>query len=131
MAVQIIFKQKLLRSPPLKYSAEEILKLLLNPKLDTSRVCCNWPVKVQCTASFVVDVTKLKHPDDVRKDFFGKWSHSGSHPVPFKARITDDYVSVERCAPGASGNVYYLRRLHSNHPSNPEFRRIIAFVSGK
>ncbi len=72
-----------------------------------------------------MNVTKLKHPDDVRKDFFGKWNHSGSHPVPFKTNITDDHVRVERCAPGASGNVYYLRRLHSNHPSNSSFRRVI------
>ena len=44
---------------------------------------------------------------------------------------THDDVRVERCGPGASGNVYYLRRLHSNHPSNSSFRRVIGFVSGK
>ena len=52
---------------------------------------------------------------------------SCSYPIPFKVKITDDYVDVERCVTGASGNVYYLRRLH---PSNSEFRRVIAFVSG-
>ena len=46
----------------------------------------------------MIDVTKLKHQDDVRKDFFGKWNHSGSHPLPFKARVTDDdEVEVEKC----------------------------------
>ena len=76
--------------PPLKYTAEAILKILLDPKLDYSRVCSVWPVLVENSATFVIDVTKLKHPDDVRKDFFGKWTHSGSHPITFKAKVTED-----------------------------------------
>ena len=116
----------------MKYSAESILKLLLDPTIDTSRVCKTWPVSgITTNSSFVVDVTKLKHPDDVRKDFFGKWAHTGSHPFTFKAYFDDDTVSVEKCAPGAHGEVYYLRRLHSYHPSNTDFRRMLAFVAGK
>lgn len=38
---------------------------------------------------------------------------------------------MEKCAPGASGNVFYLCRLHSYHLSNTEFQRMLAFVSGK
>ena len=79
-----------------------------------------------------MDLTKLSHPDDVKKDMFGRWNHSGSHPIPFMASFNEDgTVNVERCAPGASGsNVYYLRRLHSVHPSNSSVRRLMAFVSG-
>ena len=119
-------------APPPKYSAEYILKLLLDPNIDQSRVCRVWPVSgVISNATFVVDITSLKHPDDVRKDFFGKWIHSGSHPFTFKATIEKDGdVYVEKCAPGASGNVFYLRRLHCYHPSNTDFRRMLAFVSG-
>ena len=43
----------------------------------------------------------------------------------------DDEVEVEKCAPGATGEVFYLRRLRSSHPSNPDFRRVLAFVSGE
>ena len=100
--------------PPPKYTAEYILKLLLNPDIDRSRICCTWPVSnIVCSATFVVDLTSLKHPDDVRKDFFGKWIHSGSHPIVFRATFDEDgEVAVEKCAPGATGNVFYLRRLH-------------------
>ena len=95
-------------------------------------MCNVWPVAVKSSATFVIDVTKLKDPDDVRKDFFGKWNHSGSHPLLIRAAVNEDSVEVERCAPGATGNnVYYLRRLHCNHPSNVNFRRLIAFISGK
>ena len=119
-------------APPPKYSAEYILKLLLDPNIDQSRVCRVWPISgVISNATFVVDITSLKHPDDVRKDFFGKWIHSGSHPFTFKATIEKDGdVYIEKCAPGASGNVFYLRRLHCYHPSNTDFRRMLAFVSG-
>lgn len=106
------------------------MKLLLGP-VDPARVCSTWPVSgVTSNATFIVDVTKLKHADDVRKDFFGKWVHTGSHPFTFKASMNGDEIAVEKCAPGATGNVFYLRRLHGYHPSNPEFRRMLAFVSG-
>ena len=106
------------------------MKLLLGP-VDPARVCSTWPVSgVTSSATFIVDVTKLKHADDVCKDFFGKWVHTGSHPFTFKASMNGDEIAVEKCAPGATGNVFYLRRLHGYHPSNPEFRRMLAFVSG-
>ena len=118
--------------PPSKYSAEYILKLLLDPNIDQSRVYRVWPVSgVKSNATFGVDITSLKHPDDVRKDFFGKWIHSGSHPFAFKATFGENgQVYVEKCAPGASSNIFYLRRLHCYHPSNTNFRRLLAFVSG-
>ena len=78
--------------PPMKYSAETILKLLLDPTIDTSHVCKTW---------LVVDVIQLKYPDDVRKDFFG----TGSHLFTFKAYFNDGTISVEKCAPGAHGTV--------------------------
>ena len=38
-------------------------------------------------------------------------------------------MRIEKCAPGAAGsNVRHIRR---SHPSNGEFRRMIAFVYGK
>ena len=123
---------KAYEAPPFKYFAESLLKIVLNPHIDSDRVCHTWPVVgITSSATFVVNVTSLKHPDDVRKDFFGKWIHSGSHPFTFKACFREDgNIRVEKCAPGASGDVYYLRRLHSYHPSNPDFKRMIAFVSG-
>ena len=110
-----------------------MLELLLNPQINRNRVCCVWPVPdINASSLFIVDMTKLKHPDDVKKDFFGKWIHSGSHTFTFKASFEEDgKVFIEKCASGAHGNVFYLRKLYSYHPSNPEFRRMLAFVSGK
>lgn len=108
------------------------MKILLDPKIDERKICSVWPIEINSSSTFVVDITKLKHPNNVRKDFFGKWVHSGSHPILFKARVNRfEEVKVEKCAPGATGGVFYLRRLHCYHPSNFEFRRLLAFISGK
>lgn len=119
--------------PPEKYSSETILRILLDPSIDPTRICQSWPVTgIVASATFVVDITLLKHPEDVRKDFFGKWIYSGLHPFTFLASVNDnDEVHVERCAVGASGNVFYLRKMHCYHPSRSEFRRMLAFISGK
>lgn len=63
---------------------------------------------------------------------FGSWKHSGSHPLTYKAQIEDDgYIRIEKCAEGArGGTVVHLRRLHSVHPANNSFKRLIAFLSG-
>ena len=81
----------------------------------------------------MVDVSKLAHPDDVKKDMYGKWIHSGSHADAFHCLYTDNgNVCIEKAADGASGDtVYHLRRLHSVHPSNNDFRRLLALLFGK
>lgn len=40
--------------------------------------------EVSSCSRFFVDLTKLGHPDDIKKDMYGKWEHSGSHPKVFR-----------------------------------------------
>ena len=118
--------------PPPKYSASRILEILLNPNMKQSLVAHDRPIQVEKSSTFVVDLTSLKHPDDVKKDMYGRWTYSGSHPEVFRCSFDEfDDVVIEKCVPGASGsNVYYLRRIRSSHPSNKDFRRMIAFLHG-
>ena len=91
------------------------------------------PIAITSSSTFVVDISKFANPDDIKVDNFGIWKYSGSHPHQYRVYIDNNgHVQVDKCAPGATGNnVVYLRRLHSVHPSNKEFKRMIAFVSGK
>ena len=120
-------------TPPPKYAAEGILKTLLDPFLPTSKVCSVRPTNIVKSSTYVIDISKLEHPDDVKNDNFGTWKHSGSHPLIYRVQVEEDGgLHVEKCAPGATGdNVAYLRRLHSIHPSNSNFKRLIAFISGR
>ena len=110
-----------------------MLRILLDPDISPSKVCQQRPVNIKDSATFVIDITKLRHEKDVLKDGFGKWNYSGSHPVPFcVVHHQDGHIAIDRCAPGATGpNVVYLRRLHATHPSNSSFKRMIAFVAGR
>ena len=108
------------------------MEILLDPNIDESKVAKQRPLQTHCSATFVVDVTHLAHPDDIKKDMYGKWLYKGSHTDVFRCTFdNDNKVCVEKAAPGASGsNVYYLRRLHNVHPSNKGFRRIVAIICG-
>ena len=119
--------------PPEKYSAYAIVHLLLDPKIDENKISSRRPLECSFSSSFVVDVSQLAHPDDIKKDMYGKWLHSGSHTDVFICTYSDhDDVYIEKAAPGASGdNVYYLRCLHSVHPSNNDFRRVLALLFGR
>ena len=119
--------------PPPKYTAEQILRILLDPCISNSQICNVRPINITQSATYVVNLEMLEHPDDIKNDNFGKWQHSGSHPLLFRVHVeSDNYMYIEKCAPGARGdNVVMLRRLHSVHPSNCNFKRLIAFISGK
>ena len=109
-----------------KYSAEYILKILLNPKIDEQKICHQKPCNITKSSTFVVDVLSLQHADDTKKD---EWNYSGSHPQAYKVYEEDGHLTVEKCGGGATGpSVVYLRCLHCTHL---EFKRLICFVTGK
>ena len=68
--------------PPPKYSADSILKILLDPEIDQDKICKEKPFNVTESATYVVNIKNLQHPDDIKKDQFGIWNYSGSHPKP-------------------------------------------------
>ena len=121
--------------PPEKYSAERVIKILLDPNIDKKKICNQRPLDIQSSGTFVVDLNSLKDPDDVKKDNFGVWHHSGSHNQTFDCCITatgDVLIGCSLFSPrGAQWEHYSLRRLHSKHPTNRNFRRMLSFITGK
>jgi hypothetical protein len=118
--------------PPLKYNAEEIIKVLL--LAEDNKICRVKPSAVTQSATYVIDTRSLQNPEDIKKDDeFGIWRYSGSHPKKFKVYTGDDgHMKVEKCCDSASGNnVVTLRRLQCTHPSNSDFKRLVCFLSGK
>lgn len=122
--------QPVYEHPLPKYGCEQIIKILL--QADESKVCHVKPTSISRSATYVVDVRNLRNQDDIKKDEFGIWNYSGSHPQPFKVYNEDDgRMTVEKCCEGATGaNVVFLRRLHCVDPSNAKFKRFICFLTG-
>ena len=67
--------------------------------------------------TYVVDVRALDNAEDLKKDEFGIWRYSGSHPQGFKlcSRNSEEKDAV------------FLRRLHCTHTTNSEFKQHICF----
>ena len=56
------------------YSFENVVRILLNPKLDTSGVLCSKvTTSISGNISFVVDTSKLEHKD---ADDMGMWKNN-------------------------------------------------------
>lgn len=86
----------------------------------------------QAAHMYVVDLDCLQHPD-VKKDNFGVWTHSGSHTHQFLSCINQGKVEIGRSVFSSDSpkwERFSLRRLHSKHPTNPSFCRVISFITG-
>ena len=81
-------------------------------------MCQKKPVNVTSSATFVVDTRKLQSLEDIKKDEFGIWNYSGSHPQAFRVSEEDGTsLWIEKCTTGATGsNVVHIRRLHCTRP---------------
>lgn len=100
-----LMDQPMYEYPPPKYSAERILQILLHPNLGKENICQKKPTNVTCSATFVVDTCKLQNPKDIKKDEFGIWKYSGSHPQPFLITVEEGgSLWIERCSSGATGS---------------------------
>ena len=128
-----IFYSPVYEIPSGFYTGEQILKILLNPRIDKKRICHSKPCNVTQSSTFIVDLESLRHPDDIKKDDFGKWTYSGSHLVSYAAFKTNRKLDFERLSGTPSSmaeNIFQLRRIHCKHPTNPYCQRLLAFVTG-
>ena len=99
------------------------MKILFCPTINADRICKECPTGINHLATFVVDLNKLRHPDDIKKDEFGKWNYSGSHCVlystwkdgkDFQFKRVDSHNSNQE----SNKNIVQLRRVRCTHPSN-------------
>ena len=74
----------------------------------------------------MIDLDKLEHPDDARKDNFGRWIHSGSHTTPFQAWLNEIDVEFQRADKEDAGVI--VRRINSYHPSEYTCKRLLAIA---
>ena len=91
------------------------------------------PILVENSCTYMVNLVSLQDPADIKKDNFGVWKYSGSHVIKSESRITDNgVVQIGRCTYSSSDGweQFLLKRLHSVHPTNRDFRRMLAFIAG-
>ena len=77
--------------------------------------------------SFVVDLSKLKDPNDVRADDLGAWKCTGSRTLQCIVRYSSSTCHiVTKLCPGATK--ISIRWQYFVHATDHNFHRMIAFV---
>ena len=113
--------------PPEKYSAAAIMKIL-SSNIDEKRITYKRPIQVQCSSMFVIDLTKLAHPNDmyIKRDAYARLIQNGSRTDIFKCFYDEDEEVIKQLlVPQVLTCTIYCM-----HPSNSSFRRILAFICG-
>ena len=59
------------------YSAKNIVEVLLDKHLPFNRIATCQPVGVQDNLVFVIDLSQLEKPEDIRADDLGSWTCNG------------------------------------------------------
>ena len=85
------------------FPVEEIAQLLFDP--DPRKTCTKQPIGCKTSATFVVDVEKLDHCDDIRADDLGVWINKG---------VRSNYLYISFTT---SGKVKKVTNLGTRQPS--------------
>lgn len=126
-SVEYYHGNEVYQNPRKGYCGEEIVKILLSPKFNSDLLCSTHPVSVQNNVSFVVDLSKLNDPNDVRSDDLGTWKCTGSRLLRFTVKIDDNECCIVS-EMSANAMVVHVRRQYHVHATDPDLHRMIAFL---
>ena len=116
-----------------KYTAEEMVTILLNKRHHEGVISQRQPLYVKESKVFLVNTDNLDHPDDVKADDLGSWKNDGQHKRWVKVKWhLDKLSSVEFCSgkPKHDPSAYCLHRSYYVHHSSHHFKRKISYLSG-
>jgi len=115
------------------YTVEDIAKLLLNPKLKSSKFVTNKvPTMICSSVSFVVDLDSLDAKEDIMSDDMGVWRNNRTDRIDFEVTFQNCAVKdIRKCSSDfLSPNRYMLKRVYHTHLTCQTLRKITAFIHG-
>ena len=108
---------------------EDLLNVILNADVTSEVVCTQKPVGVMNAAVFIVNTTKLRHPDDLKADDMGSYVHIGK---------SVRYYTVDRLPTGevyrmkhydeSSKGAFSLTRIYYHHKGTSECRKTFMLI---
>lgn len=118
------------------FNYSEVVKILLSPCKD--KLCVKQPILIEKDASFLIDLSKLDHVDDVKADDCGQWKHNGRKTTKVavwtrKDKITK-VVSIPKSVttpPDENSRLYTLIRVYYSNDANDDFKRIYYYLYGE
>lgn len=119
------------------YNYSEAVEILLSRE-HKERVCTKHPIAVEENASFLVDLDKLAHVDDIKSDDCGHWKHNGRKTMKVavwnnKSKITK-VVSTSKTIhspPDENSKLYTLSRVYYVNDPHSDFKRTYYYLYGE
>lgn len=87
------------------YDIEHLTHILLDPFVDDELICSTNPIFVHHNVAFLVDLSRLKDPNDVRADDMGSWKCTGSRAVSLNVEFKDEKWCIVSNATPATKSV--------------------------
>ena len=104
--------------------------MLLDKHLPCNRIATCQPVGVQDNLVFVIDLSQLEKPKDIRADDLGSWTCNGKRCV--QCVVHDGEVSEVLSGPkGGIRSTYCLVKRYYKHATAGDFKRMIAEIYGE
>ena len=109
----------------------EAVKILLDG--DQSLVCSQQPILVDNNYMFLVNLSSLHDPDDIKSDDCGHWIHNGrkSTYVAVKSQngnVIDVKSTAKPIPPDENSTIYCLVRTYYIHDPCDDFKRIFYHI---
>ena len=112
------------------YTSRSIIELLLDKSLPQTKISTAQPVGVQENLVFIVDVSKLNKPEDIRADDLGSWICNGKRSLWCILDDDGDVSEISTCKPLYPNN-YSLVKRYYKHATSGDFKRVIVEIYGK
>ena len=109
----------------------EVFEAILNTDPSSEVVCKQKPVGICDSGVFLMDLTKLKHPKDIKADEIGSWIHKGKPIRYFDVEQSENgevLMASRTDKDDDSGSVYKLTRIYYHNKATPQFRKTLFYT---
>ena len=113
------------------YTAKKITEVLIDKTIPLTKIATVQPVCVQDNFVFIVDISKLNKPEDIRADDLGSWECNGKRCLYCSVDDMGYIVEVRKSKPPAGYHTYTLVRRYYKHATANDYKKTIAEIYGK
>lgn len=113
------------------YSSKSIIELLLDKYIPQSKIATQQPVSVEENLVFIMDLSKLNKPEDIRADDLGSWICNGKRCSWCVLDEDGDVLEILTKCGSRHPNYHRLVKRYYKHATSGDFKRIIVELYGK
>ena len=114
-----------------RYDTQEVITILLDPDLNTDKICKAQPTDIAHNTAFVVDLSKLRCTKDLYCDDMGSWHCNGIYKSWIEVDFTG-YITIHGKSKPllANENVYHITKKYFFHKTSKDLKKTISLLAG-